>query len=399
MIIKPKTRGFICTTAHPDGCAAHVNEQIEYVRRKGAIAGAPKRVLVIGSSTGYGLSSRIVPAFAGGAATVGVFFEKESEADRTGTAGWYNTVAFERAAHAAGLYAKSINGDAFSDAIKEQTIAMIKADLGQVDAVIYSLASPRRTHPKTGITYKSCLKPIGEPYVNKTVDTEKGLVTGVNILPASDEEIADTVAVMGGEDWELWMDALDAAGVLANGVTTVAYSYIGPEMTWAIYRNGTIGRAKEHLEESADRISAKLAACEGRAWVSVNKALVTQASSAIPVVPLYIALLYKVMKAKGTHEGCIEQMHRLFAERLAPAAHPQPDEDGRIRIDDWEMAADVQAEVAKLWEIVSTENLASISDIVGYRAEFLKLFGFGLPGVDYEAEANPMLPMPSAVPA
>jgi enoyl-[acyl-carrier protein] reductase / trans-2-enoyl-CoA reductase (NAD+) len=396
MIIKPKTRGFICTTAHPNGCAAHVNEQIEYVRSKGAIAGAPKRVLVIGSSTGYGLSSRIVPAFAGGAATIGVFFEKEGEADRTGTAGWYNSAAFERAAHEAGLYAKSINGDAFSDAIKEQTIALIKADLGQVDAVIYSLASPRRTHPKTGITYKSCLKPIGEPYVNKTVDTEKGLVTGVNILPATDEEIADTVAVMGGEDWEMWIDALDAAGVLADGVTTVAYSYIGPEMTWAIYRNGTIGRAKEHLEESADRISAKLAAREGHAWVSVNKALVTQASSAIPVVPLYIALLYKVMKAKGAHEGCIEQIHRLFAERLAPGAHPQPDEDGRIRIDDWEMAADVQAEVAKLWEIVSTENLASISDIVGYRAEFLKLFGFGLPGVDYEAEANPLLPMPSA---
>lgn len=399
MIIKPKTRGFICTTAHPDGCSAHVNEQIDYVRGKGTIAGAPKRVLVIGSSTGYGLSSRIVPAFAGGAATIGVFFEKEGEADRTGTAGWYNSVAFERAAHAAGLYAKSINGDAFSDAIKEQTIALIKADLGQVDAVIYSLASPRRTHPKTGVTYKSCLKPIGEPYVNKTVDTEKGLVTGVNIQPASAEEIADTVAVMGGEDWEMWIDALDAAGVLANGVTTVAYSYIGPEMTWAIYRNGTIGRAKEHLEESADRISAKLSAREGHAWVSVNKALVTQASSAIPVVPLYIALLYKVMKAKGTHEGCIEQMYRLFAERLSPNAHPQPDDDGRIRIDDWEMAEDVQAEVAKLWEIVSTENLASISDIVGYRAEFLKLFGFGLPGVNYEAEAEPVQTLPSAQPA
>jgi enoyl-[acyl-carrier protein] reductase / trans-2-enoyl-CoA reductase (NAD+) len=395
MIIKPKTRGFICTTSHPDGCAAHINEQIGYVRQKGAIAGAPKRVLVIGSSTGYGLASRIVPAFAGGAATVGVFFEKEGEADRTATAGWYNTVAFERAAHAAGLYAKSINGDAFSDAIKEQTIAMIKADLGQVDAVIYSLASPRRTHPKTGVVYKSCLKPTGATYVNKTVDTEKGTVGAVNIEPATEQEIADTVAVMGGEDWEMWIDALDAAGVLANGVTTVAYSYIGPEMTWAIYRNGTIGRAKEHLEESADRISAKLAEREGHAWVSVNKALVTQASSAIPVVPLYIALLYKVMKAKGTHEGCIEQIYRLFAERLSPNALPQPDEEGRIRIDDWEMTADVQAEVAKLWEIVNTENLASISDIAGYRAEFLKLFGFGLPGVDYEAEANPLQPMPS----
>jgi enoyl-[acyl-carrier protein] reductase/trans-2-enoyl-CoA reductase (NAD+) len=398
MIIKPKTRGFICTTAHPDGCAAHIGEQINYVREKGPIAGAPKRVLVIGSSTGYGLASRIVPAFAGGAATIGVFFEKEGEPDRTATAGWYNSAAFERAAHAAGLYAKSINGDAFSDPIKQQVIDTIKADLGQVDAVIYSLASPRRTHPKTGVVYKSCLKPTGDAYVNKTVDTEKGTVGEVNIQPANEQEIADTVAVMGGEDWEMWIDALAEAGVLASGVTTVAYSYIGPEMTWAIYRNGTIGRAKEHLEETADRISAKLAGHEGRAWVSVNKALVTQASSAIPVVPLYIALLYKVMKAKGTHEGCIEQIYRLFADRLSPNALPQPDEDGRIRIDDWEMTADVQAEVAKLWEIVCTENLASISDIVGYRAEFLKLFGFGLPGVDYEAEANPDVPMPSAQP-
>ena len=393
MIIKPKTRGFICTTAHPDGCAAHIREQIGYARKKGAIAGVPKRVLVIGSSTGYGLASRIVPAFAGGAATIGVFFEKESEADRTGTAGWYNSVSFEREAHAAGLYAKSINGDAFSDAIKQQVIDLIKADLGQVDAVIYSLASPRRTHPKSGIVYKSCLKPTGEAYVNKTVDTEKGTVGEVNIQPATAEEIADTVAVMGGEDWEMWIDALAAAGVLADGATTVAYSYIGPEMTWAIYRNGTIGRAKEHLEETADRISAKLAAREGRAWVSVNKALVTQASSAIPVVPLYIALLYKVMKAKGTHEGCIEQIYRLFAERLG---NPQPDAEGRIRIDDWEMADDTQAEVAKLWQIVTSENLADLSDIVGYRAEFLKLFGFGLPGVDYEAEADPFQPLPSA---
>ncbi len=393
MIIKPKTRGFICTTAHPDGCAAHVREQVGYVQKKGAIEGAPKRVLVLGASTGYGLASRIVPAFAGGASTIGVFFEKAAETDRTASAGWYNSVAFEREAHAAGLYAKSINGDAFSDEIKQQVIDLIKADLGQIDAVIYSLASPRRTHPKTGVLHKSCLKPTGGAYVNKTVDTEKGVVGEVNIQPATEAEIADTVAVMGGDDWEMWIDALDAAGVLANGVVTLAYSYIGPEMTWAIYRNGTIGRAKEHLEETADRISSKLAAREGRAWVSVNKALVTQASSAIPVVPLYIALLYKVMKAKGTHEGCIEQIYRLFAERLA---NPQPDAEGRIRIDDWEMTADIQAEVAKLWEQVNTENLTSISDIVGYRAEFLKLFGFGLPGVDYEAEANPDQPLPSA---
>ena len=395
MIIKPKIRGFICTTSHPDGCAAHVRQQIEYVRSKGPVASAPKRVLVIGSSTGYGLASRIVPAFAGGAATLGVFFEKPPEPDRTGTAGWYNSVAFEREAHAAGLYAKSINGDAFSDAVKEQVIATIKADLGQVDAVIYSLASPRRTNPRTGVTHKSCLKPIGAAYSNKTVDTDRGIVSEVNIEPASDADIADTVAVMGGEDWEMWMDALEAAGVLAPGVVTVAYSYIGPSLTWAIYRNGTIGRAKEHLEETADRISAKLADKEGRAWVSVNKALVTQASSAIPVVPLYISLLYRVMKAKGLHEGCIEQIQRLFAMRLA--GNPQPDEDGRIRIDDWEMCEDIQAEVAALWEKVSTENLADISDIAGYRAEFLKLFGFGLEGINYEAEAEPMQGLPSAM--
>ncbi len=396
MIIKPKIRGFICTTAHPDGCAAHVRQQIEYVRSKGPIEGAPKRVLVIGSSTGYGLSSRIVPAFAGGAATLGVFFEKPSEADRTGTAGWYNSVAFEKEAHAAGLYARSINGDAFSDAIKDEVIATIKADLGQVDAVIYSLASPRRTHPKTGVTHKSCLKPIGETYKNKTVDTDKGAVNMVSIEPATEAEVADTVSVMGGEDWEMWIDALSAAGVLAPGVLTVSYSYIGPSLTWDIYKNGTIGRAKDHLYETADRLSAKLANLEGSAWVSVNKALVTQASSAIPVVPLYISLLYKIMKAKGTHEGCIEQIQRLFAERLAPGASPQPDEDGRIRIDDWEMREDVQAEVAALWEKVSTENLAELSDIVGYRAEFLRLFGFGLEGINYEAEVDPMRTMPSA---
>ena len=396
MIIKPKIRGFICTTAHPEGCAAHVRQQIEYVRGKGPIAGAPKRVLVIGASTGYGLASRIVPAFAGGASTIGVFFEKPGEPDRTGTAGWYNSVAFEKEAHAAGLYAKSINGDAFSDAVKQQVVDLIKKDLGQVDAVIYSLASPRRTHPKTGGVHKSCLKPVGETYKNKTVDTDKGTVSEVTIEPATEGEIADTVAVMGGEDWEMWIDALDAAGVLAEGVVTVAYSYIGPALTWAIYRNGTIGRAKEHLEETADRISAKLAAKEGHGWVSVNKALVTQASSAIPVVPLYISLLYKVMKAKGLHEGCIEQIYRLFADRLAPGANPQPDDEGRIRIDDWEMRADVQEEVANLWPQTSTETLPQISDIVGYRAEFLRLFGFGIEGVDYDAESDPVQPLPSA---
>ena len=397
MIIKPRVRGFICITSHPDGCAAHVRQQIDYVRSKGAIAGIPKRVLVIGASTGYGLASRIVPAFAGGAATIGAFYEKPGETDKTGSAGWYNSVAFEREAHAAGLYAKSINGDAFSDAVKKQVVDLIRSDLGQVDAIIYSLASPRRTHPRTGAVHKSTLKPVGAPFTNKTVDTDKGTVADITIEPATEADIADTVAVMGGEDWEMWMDALDAAGVLTPGVITVAYSYIGPEVTWAIYRNGTIGLAKAHIEETADRITAKLASKEGRAWVSVNKALVTQASSAIPVVPLYISLLYKVMKAKGLHEGCIEQIHRLFATRLAPAANPQPDEDGRIRLDDWEMRDDVQAEVAALWPQVTTENLPTLSDIAGYRAEFLRLFGFGMAGVDYAAEAEPVQVMPSGV--
>ena len=390
MIIKPKIRGFICTTAHPEGCAAHVQEQIAYVRGKGAIPGMAKRVLVIGASTGYGLSSRIVSAFAGGAATLGVFFEKAGEEGRTGSAGWYNSVAFERAAHAAGLYAKSINGDAFSDAIKEQVIAAIKADLGQVDAVIYSLASPRRTHPRTGVTHCSTLKPVGAPFTAKTVNTDKGTVTDITIEPASEQEIADTTAVMGGEDWEMWIEALENAGVLADGALTVAYSYIGPDLTWAIYRNGTIGRAKEDLEATAGRLQKRLDAKGGHAFVSVNKALVTQASSAIPVVPLYISMLYKVMKAHGLHEGCIEQIYRLFATAETV------DDALRVRMDDWEMRPEIQAEVAAIWPQATTENLEALTDIAGYRTEFLKLFGFGLPGVDYDAETDPIAPLPSA---
>ena len=396
MIIKPRIRGFICTTAHPAGCAAHVNEQVEYVRKQGSIAGMPKRILVIGASTGYGLASRIVPAFAGGASTIGVFFEKPGEDGRTGSAGWYNSVAFEKAAHTAGLYAKSINGDAFSDAIKQQAIDLIKKDLGQVDGVIYSLASPRRTHPRTGVTHSSTLKPIGAPYTAKTVNTDKGAVHDITLEAASEQEIADTVTVMGGEDWEMWIDALRAAGVLADNAFTVAYSYIGPDLTWAIYRNGTIGRAKEDLEATARRLQDKPGQTGGHAVVSVNKALVTQASSAIPVVPLYISLLYKVMKAEGLHEGCIEQIYRLFADRLKGGAPAPVDEAGRIRIDDWEMRPNIQQAVAQLWPDVSTENLDSLSDMAGYRTEFLKLFGFGLPGVDYEAEADPVAAMPSA---
>jgi enoyl-[acyl-carrier protein] reductase / trans-2-enoyl-CoA reductase (NAD+) len=396
MVIEPKIRGFICITSHPDGCAAHVRQQIDYVRSKGTVAGVPKRVLVIGASTGYGLASRIVPAFSGGAATVGVFFEKAPEGGKLGTAGWYNSCAFEREAHAAGLYAKSINGDAFSEEIKRRAVEMIREDLGQVDLVIYSLASPRRTHPVTGVTSKSVLKPIAGTFSSKTVDTDKGVVSPVTIEPAVEQEIVDTVSVMGGEDWELWLDELEAGGVLASGATTVAYSYIGPDLTWAIYRNGTIGKAKEDLEATAKRLNERLAGRGGAAYVSVNKALVTQASSAIPVVPLYISLLYKVMKAKGIHEGCIEQIQRLFADRLYTGAAPQLDEAGRIRIDDWEMREDVQAAVAEVWPGVTTENLAAVSDIAGYREEFLRLFGFGLPGVDYQADTSPDVSLPSA---
>jgi enoyl-[acyl-carrier protein] reductase/trans-2-enoyl-CoA reductase (NAD+) len=395
MIVAPKIRGFICTTAHPTGCAKHIADQIAVVKSRGPIANGPKKVLVIGSSTGYGLSSRIAAAFGSNAATIGVFFEKPAEADRCGTTGWYNSAAFENEAKAAGLYARSFNGDAFSDAMKAEVIEAIKKDLGQVDCVIYSLASPRRTHPKTGEVFKSVLKPIGSSsYTNKNLNTGTGVVNEVTIEPANDDEIAQTVAVMGGEDWEMWMDALLGAGVLANGVQTVAYSYIGPEVTWPIYKNGTIGRAKEDLERVQRVLDTKLAAIKGKAWVSVNKALVTQASSAIPVVPLYISLLYKVMKAEGTHEDCIEQMDRLFRERLYNGK-PQPDEAGRIRVDDWEMAPAVQELVGKRWAEVNTENFAQLGDFEGYQSSFLRLFGFGLEGVDYNADVDVNVRVPS----
>lgn len=394
MIVTPKIRGFICTTAHPTGCAKHVADQIAVVKARGANANGPKKVLVIGSSTGYGLASRIAAAFGSGAATIGVFFEKPAEADRCGTAGWYNSAAFETEAKAAGLYARSFNGDAFSDAMKEEVVAAIKADLGQVDCVIYSLASPRRTHPKSGEVFKSVLKPIGGGYTNKNLNTGTGVVNEVSLEPANDDEIAQTVAVMGGEDWEMWMDALQTAGVLAQGVKTVAYSYIGPELTWPIYKNGTIGRAKEDLERAQRALDAKLAPLGGKAWVSVNKALVTQASSAIPVVPLYISLLYKVMKAEGTHEDCIEQMDRLFRDRLYGGS-PQPDEAGRIRVDDWEMTPAVQKLVDDRWKIVNTENFAEFGDFEGYQSSFLRLFGFGLAGVDYNADVDVGVKVPS----
>jgi len=394
MIIKPKVRGFVCVTAHPAGCAAHIQEQIDYVKAKGPIKDGPRKVLVIGASTGFGLGSRITAAFGSGAATLGVFFERPSEEGRPATPGWYNTIAFSKAAHAAGLYAKNINGDAFSDDIKKQVLETIAQDLGQVDLVVYSLASPRRQHPRTGAVHKSTLQPIGAPYTNKTVDTDKGIVSEVTIQPADEAGIADTLAVMGGEDWEFWMQALLDAKLLAPGATAISYSYIGPVHTWPIYKDGTIGRAKIDLERAARAIDAKLkAAVGGRAFISVNKALVTQASSAIPVVPLYISILYKVMKAKGNHEGTIEQMQRLFATQLYNGHQPKFDREGRVRIDDWEMQDDIQAEVSKIWPQVTTENLAQLTDIAGYRTEFLKMFGFGLKGIDYDAEVEPHLPM------
>jgi len=394
MIVAPKIRGFICTTAHPEGCAKHVAQQIAVVKSRGPLAHGPKKVLVIGSSTGYGLSSRIAAAFGSKAATIGVFFEKPGEPDRCGTAGWYNTVAFEKEAEAAGLYARSFNGDAFSDAMKEEVIAAIKADLGQVDCVIYSLASPRRTDPKSGEVYKSVLKPIGASYTNKNLNTTSGVVDEVTLPPAEGDDIAQTVAVMGGEDWEMWIDALLKAGVLAEGTQTVAYSYIGPEVTWPIYKNGTIGKAKEDVERAQRALDEKLAAVSGKAWVSVNKALVTQASSAIPVVPLYISLLYKAMKAEGTHEDTIEQMDRLFRDRLY-SGNPQPDQAGRIRVDDWEMAPALQELLGKRWQEVTTENLPELGDFEGYQSSFLRLFGFGLEGVDYSADSDTSVCVPS----
>ncbi|MES2997573.1 MAG: enoyl-ACP reductase FabV [Verrucomicrobiota bacterium] len=394
MIVAPKIRGFICTTAHPDGCAQHVASQIAHVKSKGLIENGPKKVLVIGSSTGYGLASRIAAAFGSNAATIGVFFEKPAEETKCGTAGWYNSAAFEKEAAAAGLYARSFNGDAFSDEMKREVLAAIKADLGQVDCVVYSLASPRRTHPKSGETFKSVLKPIGESYTNKNLNTGNGVVDSVTIEPANDDEIAQTVAVMGGEDWEMWINALLAENLLAQGTQTVAYSYIGPQVTWPIYKNGTIGKAKEDVERAQRELDKKLAPLGGKAWVSVNKALVTQASSAIPVVPLYISLLYKVMKAEGTHEDCIEQMDRLFRDRLY-SGNPQPDETGRIRVDDWEMTPAVQKLVGERWEKVNTENLKDLADFDGYQSGFLKLFGFGLNGVDYSADTDVGVKVPS----
>ncbi|MEQ8419589.1 enoyl-[acyl-carrier protein] reductase/trans-2-enoyl-CoA reductase (NAD+) [Arenibacter algicola] len=392
MIIEPRTRGFICLTSHPKGCEQNVIDQIEYIKSKGAIDGA-KKVLVIGASTGFGLASRITSAFGSGASTIGVFFEKPPSEGRPASPGWYNSAAFEKEAHKAGLYAKSINGDAFSNEIKKQTLDLIKADLGQIDMVIYSLASPVRTHPDTGAKYKSVLKPIGAKFQNKTVDFHTGVISEVSIEPAQGDDIENTVAVMGGEDWKMWIDDLKSEGLLSEGFTTIAYSYIGPSLTEAVYRKGTIGRAKDDLEATAFTISDSLKPLNGKAYVSVNKALVTQASSAIPVIPLYISLLYKVMKEEGIHEGCIEQIQRLFQDRLYADKIPT-DDKGRIRIDDWEMRADVQARVAELWKEATTETLPKIGDLKGYEKDFFNLFGFMVEGVDYDEDVNEIVEIP-----
>lgn len=389
MIIEPKVRGFICTTAHPTGCFENVKQQIQYVKSQPRLKKSPRNVLVIGASTGYGLASRIAATYAGNAKTIGVFFEKPANDKRTATAGWYNTAAFEKIAHQDGHYAKSINGDAFSDEIKMQTIELIRRDLGKVDLVVYSLASPRRTHPETKEVFSSTLKPVGDIYRNKTVDPLTGTVSEVSIEPANNDDIAQTIAVMGGDDWKRWIDFLKKENVLADDAITCAYSYVGPELTHAIYKNGTIGKAKDHLLATAHELDMQLRAGGGRAFVSVNKALVTQASSAIPVVPLYMSILFKLMKANGTHEGCIEQMNRLFHDFVYTGSEISVDEEQRVRIDDLEMQPDVQKKIDEIWKVVSTENINSLTDIAGYRHDFYRLFGFEVDGVDYSVDVNP----------
>ena len=377
MIVEPKVKGFLCVTAHPEGCAENVREQIAYVRGKGEIKGGCKSALIIGSSTGYGLASRITAAFGCGAATIGVFFERQGDAARSrpASAGWYNTAEFTKQAEAAGLYCANINGDAFGDEVKKQAIEAIKkSPLGKVDLIVYSLASPRRTDPDTGEVYKSVLKTVGEERKDKSLDTDKGQVVEVTVPAATEREIFETVKTMGGDDWERWVKALDDAGVIAEGCASVAYSYIGPELTYPIYRSGTIGLAKKDLEAAADRIDALLKLRRGKAFISVNKALVTQASSAIPVVPLYVSILYKVMKEKGIHEGCIEQIQRLFATQLYNGNCLEFDDEGRVRIDNLELRDDVQKAVFDIWPKVSTENLYELTDFAGYKKEFLKLF-------------------------
>lgn len=396
MVIKPRVRGFLCITTHPVGCEANVKQQIDYVKSRGPIADGPKRVLVIGASTGYGLASRITSAFGAGASTLGIFFEKEGSERKPGTAGWYNSAAFHKFAEAEGLYAKSINGDAFSDEIKQKTIATIKEDLGQVDLVVYSLAAPRRQHPVTGVVHNSTLKPIGSDTVQKGVNTDKEEIQDFHLEAASQEDIDNTVAVMGGEDWQMWIDALDDAGVLADGARTTAYTYIGEKITWDIYWHGTIGAAKKDLDTRVVNIRERLAAHGGDARVSVLKAVVTQASAAIPAMPIYLAILFKVMKERGIHEGCIEQVDGLFRDSLYNDDR-ELDDEGRLRADGKELDPAIQAEVAAIWDKIDTDNLKQLSDFAGYKREFLQLFGFEIDGVDYAADVATEVPIANMV--
>jgi enoyl-[acyl-carrier protein] reductase/trans-2-enoyl-CoA reductase (NAD+) len=393
MIIKPKIRGFICTTTHPTGCDLNIKQQIEFTQKKGAIDNGPKKVLVIGASSGYGMSSRIAAAFGSGAATIGVFFEKAATERKTGTAGWYNSAAFEKYAAEAGLYAKSINGDAFSNEARDQVIQLIKDDLGEIDMVVYSLASPVRKMPDSGEVIRSVLKPIGETYHSTAIDTSRDAIINAEIEPANEAEIADTVTVMGGEDWELWINALSDAGVLADNARTVAYSYIGSDITWPIYWHGALGKAKEDVDRAAHALNTKLAAKGGGANVAVLKSVVTQASSAIPVMPLYLSMVFKVMRQEGIHEGCMDQIYRLFAERLYNNLNPAElvDDSNRLRLDDWELREDVQQACRDLWPQITSENLFETSDYQLYKNEFLKLFGFGIDGIDYEADVDPLI--------
>ncbi|WP_428034428.1 enoyl-ACP reductase FabV [Amphritea sp.] len=390
MIIKPKIRGFICTTTHPTGCERNIQEQIDYTKAQGPIENGPKRVLVIGSSSGYGMSSRISAAFGCGAATIGVFFEKPASDKKTGTAGWYNAAFFDQKAHEAGLYAKSLNGDAFSNEAKEKTIELIKADLGQIDLVVYSLASPVRKLPDTGEVIRSCLKPIGQPYRSTAIDTNKDVIIEAEVEPATEQEVADTVTVMGGQDWELWINMLDAAGVLADGCKSVAYSYIGTDITWPIYWDGALGKAKKDVDRAAAKLNNKLAEKGGSANVAVLKSVVTQASSAIPVMPLYLSMVFKIMRAEGVHEGCMEQVYRLFSTGIAGHTGKM-DDDNRMRMDDWELRDDIQQKCRELWPTITTENLFEKTDYQLYKDEFLKLFGFGLEGIDYDADVSPLV--------
>ena len=396
MVIKPRVRGFLCTTAHPVGCRENVRHQIAHVKASGPIENGPLRVLVLGASTGYGLASRITAAFGSGASTIGVFFEKEGSERKPGTAGWYNSAAFQQFADDAGLYSKNFNGDAFSDEMKAKVIDTIKDDLGQIDLVVYSLAAPRRTHPKTGEVFNSTLKPIGKATTQKGVNTDKEEIQDYHLEPASQEEIDNTVAVMGGEDWQMWIDALDDAGVLADGAKTTAYTYIGEKITWDIYWHGTIGAAKQDLDKRVVDIRARLAAKGGDARVSVLKAVVTQASAAIPAMPIYLAILFKVMKAHGNHEGCIEQVDRLFRQSLYGDV-AGPDAEGRLRADGLELDPVIQGEVAAIWDKINTDNLKTLSDFEGYKQEFLRLFGFEVSGVDYDADVDSEVPINNLV--